>query len=294
MDWNELKYLLAVSRAGQAGRAADELSVSHATVSRKIAELEKKLGVNLVDRSGLSWTVTPIGQRIAKQVEMMENCVRETESIAKEHSDDSAGTVHISAPNILITELLAGALNGFSKQYPNINLAITSLDSFADLRAREADIALRFTDMPDANLVGVKIRRFTWSYYANGQVQNIIKLSLGSNPDALPKVPLLTSSPDDGFPSWARGIFHPESTLNHVYGYREKAFLAAEGLGVALLPDMIGLAVPGISVVTPYVSERSTQLWILSNDDAKTSSRIRTVKKFLINKLVENDGNAKD
>jgi len=274
MDWNELKFLLAVSRNGQAGLAAEELGVSHATVSRKIAELEKILGVNLVDRSGLAWTVTPIGQRIAEQAARMENCVLETKSVAKNYGNDLSGIVHISAPNILITELLANALAGFSEKYPKIKLAISAQDSIANLRNREADIALRFTEEPDPNLVGVEISQFTWSFFAQTEKQKQIDEQLDGS-TTLPKTTLLTSSLDEGFPSWAHGIFHPECDFNYVYGYREKAFLAAFGMGVALLPDRVGEKVEALSPLTKVSCSRVTRLWLLTNADVKTSLNLR-------------------
>jgi len=137
MDWNDLKYLLAVARQGQARLAAAELNVSHATVSRKIADLEKQYGVVLVDRGGLSWKITPIGRQIADLAEAMERCVNEAAELVNKQGDTLTGTVRISAPRIIITELLSDALAGFAEHCQGINLSIAAEDGITDLRARD-------------------------------------------------------------------------------------------------------------------------------------------------------------
>jgi len=102
---------------------------------------------------------------------------------------------------------------------------------------------------------------------------------------ALPRVPLLTSDPQDGFPKWAEGVFHSDCSFNHVYGYREKASLAARGLGVALLPDLIGCSEAGLVKIHEIQCTLTTQLWILTNADVKNSPRINTVKRFILKNM---------
>jgi len=225
----------------------------------------------LVDRSGLSWAITPVGHQIALLAEAIENHVNEANELVKEHGEAQTGTVRISAPRIVITELLSRALDGFAEQHPGINLDIAAQDDIVDLRAREADIALRFTHQPDPNLYGEKIKLFTWSFYARNDLCSKVEESVLADSGELPKVSLITSDAEGGFPGWAKGVFHDDCSLNHVYGFREKASLAARGLGVALLPDFIGGSENQVVRIKKLPCARTTQLWILTNADVKNN-----------------------
>jgi len=116
-------------------------------------------------------------------------------------------------------------------------------------------------------------------------VRALIKNSIVEESSGLPRVPLLTNNSDDGFPSWAKDKFLLDSRFYHVYGFREKAFSAAQDLGVAMLPDLVGVKVPGITKLSDIPCALVTQLLVLSNADVKTSLRIKDVKQFLIDRL---------
>src|SRR5262245_53904795 len=65
MDWDDLRYLLAVEEAGSASAAARRLKVDKATVARRVSSLERDLGVRLLDRRASGWRTTRAGDRVA-------------------------------------------------------------------------------------------------------------------------------------------------------------------------------------------------------------------------------------
>ena len=62
INWDDLRYLLAVARSGSMSGAARALDVNHATVIRRVRSLEKQLGSSLFDRIGHTYVITPAGQ----------------------------------------------------------------------------------------------------------------------------------------------------------------------------------------------------------------------------------------
>lgn len=285
MEWDDLRILLAVWRYGTASAAAQELGISHATVSRRMAALERQLKVQLIDRASLGWMVTPLGERLAQLAETMEQPANEAVRIAHAHSQELAGTVRISAPAITIPTLIAPALEAFRAEYPAIRLVFAAEDDIIDLPRRKADIVLRFTAQPDENLIGEMICNTGWAVYAAPKIAAVLRQQLNDNPEQLPRIPLIGTKPEDEFPPWAQGRIDENSPIDYVYGFGEKLQLAACGFGLTCTPCFLGDAQQGLEIVTELPWKTPAKLWVLANSDTQTSARIRLVKKSLIKGL---------
>ena len=72
MNWDDLRFLLAVARSGSMSGAARALKVNHATVIRRVRSLEEQLGTSLFDRVGHTYVITPAGQVAFDAAEQME------------------------------------------------------------------------------------------------------------------------------------------------------------------------------------------------------------------------------
>ena len=97
MDWNDLRYLLAVHRAGSLARAAASLGVTKATASRRLAELEDALGVALVDRAPEGMTVTAAGLAVVRAAEVMDAAAsRIRDDLAVAADDEVVGVVRLT------------------------------------------------------------------------------------------------------------------------------------------------------------------------------------------------------
>lgn len=75
MEWDDIKHFLAVARSGSLTDAARELKSSAATVGRRVAELESKLGARLFDRSQAGYSLTECGEAIRLKAEDIEEAV---------------------------------------------------------------------------------------------------------------------------------------------------------------------------------------------------------------------------
>ena len=279
MNWNDLAIILAVDRAGGAAMAADTMGVSHATISRRISEVERRLSVTLVDRSGLGWKPTPLCSALAAQAEKMETCHAEATRIATAFSTDMAGQVRISVPTGAVQGFCARALGTFVRENAATSILFQIDDTFADLSGRRADLAVRFTHEPDPDLIGECVVKSQWAFFASPEIAETVERSMADG--VLPQVPLLTPSAEGAYPAWAKGIFHPDCACHYVYGFIEKAALAENGFGVALLPTVMGRQSKGLRIIRSLKSPRQNELWILANTDTRSSKRISAVKHHL-------------
>ncbi len=283
MDWSDLEVILAVNRTGGAAAAASELGVGHATVSRRISEVEKKLRVTLVDRSGLGWQVTPLCSALAAQAGEMERHHAEALRLANAFSSDLNGQVKISVPTGAVASFCGKALKDLPDAAPEISVVFITEDRLADLPGRRADIAVRFTDAPEPDLIGECVAISHWGLFANAKIADQIKMAHAQG--ELPKVPLLSTSPDASLPDWAHGYFHPDSTCHYVYGFTDKAELAENGFGVALMPIVVGSRIDALLHITECPISMKNELWVLANSDTRSSRRISLVKKHMVNGL---------
>ena len=281
MDWNDYRVLLEVVRQGQAGHAARALGISHATVSRRIADLEKHYGVNLVDRSKQKWLVTPLGHKLAERAEAMEQEAFEIERLSRSHSDHLSGNVRVSLPPTLMTYLLAPSLLDFEKEFSGISLHFIVDDTWTDLPGRKADIAIRFGQSPDGDLIGDSIGDVTWALYAGTKLYRRLKKSAR---DELHLAPLIETTPNT-IAKWASSYFSPECKRHYVYGLEEKAMLASAEMGVTLLPRVIGESKAKLKRLEWLTIDFKTRLWVLANEDTRRSKRIGLVRRAIAERL---------
>jgi DNA-binding transcriptional LysR family regulator len=143
VDWDDLRFLLAIRDAGSASSAARALGVDKATVARRVTRLEQALGVRLLLRRASGWRLTAPGERAA-------NVARELERRIAASRADFAGRrgaprvgVTVTAPHWFCSELVLPALPKLVEEAPWIDLTVAATSRMVSMAQREADIAVR-------------------------------------------------------------------------------------------------------------------------------------------------------
>ncbi len=168
VDWDDLKYLLAVADAGALAPAAKALAVDPSTVSRRITALEKALGAELVARTPEGMTLTAAGQAAATVARRVDG---ELAALAAELAgslDVPTGVARVSTTEAFAANVMR-AVAPLHAKYPRLQIDVVPAHQAVDLRRREADLAVRmFRDEHD----GLALRRLGqlgWSLYATRQ-----------------------------------------------------------------------------------------------------------------------------
>ncbi|HKU99697.1 MAG TPA: LysR family transcriptional regulator, partial [Vineibacter sp.] len=143
MDWDDFKHFLAVARGGSLTAAAQTLKSSPATVGRRVAALERKLGTRLFDRRQSGYALTESGNAIRVKAQDMEDAIISAEREALGRDLRATGKVRVAASDDIAAHVIAPSLGQFRRLYPGIMLEIVARMDLVNLSRREADIALR-------------------------------------------------------------------------------------------------------------------------------------------------------
>ena len=154
----ELETYQAVVEAGSFHLAADRLSTSAATVSRRINSLESALGVRLLNRTTRNINMTEAGEQYLDDVKNILTSVECSEERIREGKVDAKGELRIAAPLSFGLKHLSPILPLFMKSHPNIHINLKLEDSQTDLQAEGIDIALRIgSNIKDSSLIATPL-----------------------------------------------------------------------------------------------------------------------------------------
>jgi DNA-binding transcriptional LysR family regulator len=278
MEWDDLRYVLAVGRHGTLSAAARYLGVNPSTVFRRIGLIEQRLGVRLFERHRDGYTPTAAGEDAVALAERLEGEVDQLERRLAGRDTRPSGTVSVTTTDTLLMGALAPVLAAFRASHPEITLEVVVENRFLSLSKRDADVAIRPTSTPPETLVGRRVCRIGTTVYGASAY-----LATAPSHDELAAHAWV--APDDSLahlPSarWLRttlGAVRPVLRINTLLGL----LAAAEaGMGLAALPCFLGDAAPRLRRVRPPIDELATELWLLTHRDLRQVARVRALLDF--------------
>jgi LysR family hydrogen peroxide-inducible transcriptional activator len=156
MDFQPLKYFLAVARSGSFVRAADQLGIAQPSLSQQIQKLERELGVALFDRLGRSLKLTAYGQSLEISAEKILREVEEARTAIEALKAEDAGEIKVGVIPTVLPYSLVKPLAAFQAKYPRVQITLTEAmtdDLVESLRRAELDIAILALPIRHAEIV---------------------------------------------------------------------------------------------------------------------------------------------
>ena len=277
MNWDDLKVLLALSRAGSTRKAAGLLGVSNTTVMRRLESLEEQVGGRLFDRTPDGFTATPLADQLLPVVREVEETLTEAERQVSGRDSELSGRIKLSLPAVPVTHV-AEAVAEFAIDYPRIELDITVSDHPVDLARREADIAVRGIPKhkrPPKDIVGIKLGRISMGYYVHRDL--LSEASRGHRE--------LTCIRASGRALSLGDLPDPDSlglkSRHLIDGITPRTVAATNKLGVAALPCFLATQYPELMLLPGVPSAHWGHTWLLHHKDLRQSARIRALFKHL-------------
>ncbi|CAG9252540.1 LysR substrate-binding domain-containing protein [Burkholderia cepacia] len=244
-DLNDLRYFAMVVEHGGFSAAERALGIPKSRLSARVAVLEKKLGVRLLQRTTRHVSLTEIGKQFFTHCQGLLAEAQAAQDVVDMASSAPRGLVRISCPILATRVYVAPYLPQFMARYPNVSVHMLSVDRAVDLRTEPIDIALRIRhpdDMdPDAvtKSLGVSRRILVASPRYLADIGPITR------PEALSELRTLFYDVSDTPSNWT--LLHATSNERAVVKHRPVLAssdcetvveAAAQGLGVAMLPDV--------------------------------------------------------
>jgi len=282
IDWDDVRYFLAAARGGSVRGAAKTLGVNHATVLRRIAQLEKRLGAQMFERLPSGYRLTPAGEEVLEFAEQMEASSHQLEMRVLARDQSARGLLRVTLPPFLASHLLMPDLAEFARLHPGIEIEILSTGEVANLTNREADVAIRIVmdrkSLP-LNLHGLKGPELSTCIYVARD-----RLAAWRAGPTDPVRPIVVDS--HGIPDWAdEGEVGATGIPFRTPDADAQIAAARQGIGITRLPCFVGDAdrllarVPGVEPKTQAI------LWLLTQGEARKTKRVRLFNDFVSQRL---------
>lgn len=291
--FDEMKMFVRIVEAGSISKAADQLDVAKSGVSRRLADLENRLGVKLINRTTRRSSLTEAGAAYYRGAVRLLSDVSELDASVAETESRLAGLLRIAVPLSFGLGHLAPAIREFVAEHPDVDVHIDFSDHRVDLVERGVELGIRIADLEDSSLQARRICP--------------IRMVLCASPDYLARYGT-PSSPDDlfshrhlhydggsgqplrltGSDGEARMVRErPRVTANNGDFLCE---MAAAGLGICTIPTFIAWrALREGRLVTLLDDQPQPELaaWAVYPRNRYLSRRARALIDFLVERFGE-------
>ncbi|MEL6112634.1 MAG: LysR substrate-binding domain-containing protein [Pseudomonadota bacterium] len=242
-DLDQMRSFVAIARAGSISRAARQTHTTKSVLSKRLADLETRLGTSLITRTTRSLTLTDTGARYLHRAEAILDELAEADREARDSGDGLAGKLRIAAPLSFGLAHLKPVIADFILQHRDLDVEIDFSDRQINLVEGQIDVAVRIGALPDSSLIARKIAPIRHQVAAAPAFWE--RYGIPQHPDDLEDLNCLhylNLARPEQLPWWGpggtRGIVRPPIRLLASNG-DFLADLAARGCGFVVEPDFI-------------------------------------------------------
>jgi DNA-binding transcriptional LysR family regulator len=288
VDWNDLRYLVAVAEQGSTLKAGRALRVSQTTVARRVSALEEAVGLSLFERRPAGYVLTPDGEALLRHARQVAAAAEQFQTAAESRGRDLSGVVRLTTQEIFAVTLLAPMLKELHDLHPDIVIDLDTQQELLDLGEGQADIALRSTaqEVP-AGTVGRRICIDDWTLYCSREYA--AKHGVPRNREELRQHAIIGGGGGKlwlHYEAWLRSLgledrvaMHHASSMGLLSGVRS-------GFGLAVLPCVVADAEPDLVRCLPPRDDHGREMWLLTHERVRHTPRVRLVIDFLYERLM--------
>jgi DNA-binding transcriptional LysR family regulator len=283
VNWDDLRYFLAVARTQTASAAAKRLNVDHTTVARRIRELEASLATVLFEKSRSGgFALTSEGQRLLSYADTIETTVQSASEQLTGGAHSLSGHVRVGSTEGFGSFFLAPQLARFAQAHPDISIDLLPVPHFVSLSKREADIAILLERPERGQYVHTKLCDYQLRLYGTPSY-------LESHPFPEKTVEIrghaflnyvtdLVFSPellylDRAIPN-AKANFCTTSIVAQYHA-------ALQGTALAILPCFMAEPDPGLVAVVPEQISITRHFWLCCREDLRKLRRISALWDYV-------------
>lgn len=237
-DLNDFAYFAEVVSHGGFAAASRALREPKSKLSRRIAGLEERLGLRLIERSSRRFRVTDTGWAFYERCKAIQLEAEQAEALVRQARSEPQGRIRFSCPTGMV-ELVSDLVGSFLQQHPKVRLHLLATDRPVDLIGERIDLALRVRVAltSDAELTMRSLSSSTRILVASPALASRVR-----DPADLAREPALATNDDDVQTEWAleaadgRQMMHRQEARLGCADMTAVREAAIAGLGIALLP----------------------------------------------------------
>jgi DNA-binding transcriptional LysR family regulator len=287
LDWNDLRYFLAVARDGSTLAAARRLRTSQTTVARRIAALERAIGFALFDKRQAGYALTPAGEQLLERASGVEASAAAFAEEAAAYGRDISGTVRITSEDIYGNGLLSPLLRDLHELHPEIIIEFDMGQELRDLGDGQADIALRSSSKHQpAGLVGRQLCKDDWTLYCSRDYA--ARHGTPTSVEDLRNHAIVGGGGGNlwrHYQAWLKQLGLEERVAMHHANSTGLLSAVRSSFGVAVLPCIVADADPELIRCIPPRPDHGRILWLLTHERVRQTPRVRAVIDFLYDRL---------
>lgn len=281
IDWDDLRLVLAIARGKGLSGAARSLGLNHATLFRRLNQLEQRVGVRLFERFRTGYAATAAGEKVVALAARIESGVVDVTRELSGQDTRPQGTVRLTTTDALLP-LVGRCLPHLRATNPEITVELCIVNMMVNLSRRDADIALRATGSPPPDLFGRKVGRLVYGIYA-AKALKTKRIDLAS----LPWV-----APDDTVSHTPSAVWMAKLVPGATVAGRGNSLpsileMVRAGIGVGLLPCLLAdQQADLIQIGQP--APMALDLWLLTHNDLRNVARVRATMAALGDAIARN------
>ncbi|QQE09315.1 LysR family transcriptional regulator [Cupriavidus sp. ISTL7] len=155
LNLNDLSLFVAAVEHGGFASASRQLGIPKSTLSKRVAELEQRLGARLIHRSSRSFTLTDVGRAFHEHARAALIEAEAAHDVVRQRAAEPSGTVRLTTSVPVAQQTLARRLPELALAYPKLHIQLDVSDRFVDVAQEGYDLAIRshFAPLPDSELV---------------------------------------------------------------------------------------------------------------------------------------------
>jgi DNA-binding transcriptional LysR family regulator len=278
LDWDDLRFFLAIARGGSLSAAAKELRVAQSTVGRRLASLEASLGVRLLNRTPDGYVPTLAGQDVRSQAERLEAEALDLERSVGGRDTRLAGLVRVTCSETVASHILAPCFAALHQEHPDIMVELIPDPRRLSLAMREAEISVQLIRPDQHDLVLRRIGNLAFGLYASpGYLQQRDEPDFEGGCPGHHLITQLDDLQDSMQTGWLADLAPRARVALQTSSHEAAVRACIHGGGLACLARFRADREEGLSRLTIPSPVPSAPIWLVVHKDSRGTARIKAV-----------------
>ena len=289
MDWDKLRIFHAVADAGSLTHAGDKLNLSQSAVSRQVRGLEEQLNTNLFHRHARGLILTEQGELLFDATRAISKRLDAASARIRDSEEEVFGELRVTTTTGFGTLWLAPRLSKLYDKYPDLKVDLMLEERVLDLPMREADVAIRFKEPSQADLVRKRLMTVRMAMFASPAY-----LEANGIPDQLEDFSnhrLICQNTDSdqvgaGLHLIQMLMMYEIKSLLTVNNYFGVLQGVLNNLGIGVLPDYLTQDFPDLVRVLPEIESAEVPVFLAYPEELRQSKRVAAFKDFVQDEII--------